>query len=173
MSLSGSHEVTAPQRSDPLRRAREYWRGEHLGIDEEGFIAMTSVLRLHRMISIAIEQEFKKHDIKLNDYMLLVTLELSEKGSRPLARLARALLIHPTTATLATDRLEARGLLARSPHPSDRRTTLVSITGAGRELIQRASGALAALEYGLAGASLQDRSDLVEVIGRVRAALGD
>jgi DNA-binding MarR family transcriptional regulator len=161
------------QRSDPLRRARSYWRGEHLGIDEEGFLTMTSVLRLHRMMTVAIEQEFKAHDIKLNDYMLLVTLELSENGTRSISRLAKALMIHPTTATLATDRLEARGLLQRTPHPSDRRATLVSITTEGRDLIQRASGALGTLDYGLPGTNPGDRADLVEVLDRVRAAAGD
>jgi DNA-binding MarR family transcriptional regulator len=160
-------------RDDPLRRARNYWRGDHLGIDEEGFIAMTSVLRIHRMMTLAIEQEFKSHDIKLNDYMLLMTLELSENGSRPIARLANSLMIHPTTATLATDRLEARGLLARTPHPSDRRTTLVSITDAGRDLVQRASVVLEKLGYGLPGTSTEDRAALVDAIDRVRAAAGD
>lgn len=160
-------------RDDPLSRARNYWRGEHLGIDEEGFIAMTSVLRVHRMMTLAIEQEFKTHDIKLNDYMLLVTLELSDNGTRPISRLASSLMIHPTTATLATDRLEARGLLARGPHPSDRRATLVSITDAGRELVQRASAALEKLGYGLPGTSNEDRAGLVEAIDRVRAAAGD
>jgi DNA-binding MarR family transcriptional regulator len=161
------------QPSDPLQRARMYWRGEHLGIDEESFIAMISVLRVHRLMTVAIEQAFKKHDIRLNDYIALATLEMSENGTRSISRLARALLVHPTTATLITDRLEARGLLARTPHPSDRRATLASITAAGRDLVERASAALGALGYGLAGASSADRGELVEAIYRVRAAIGD
>ena len=160
-------------RDDPLNRARDYWRGEHLGIDEEGFIAMTAVLRVHRMMTLAIEQEFKAHDIKLNDYMLLVTLELSENGTRSISRLANSLMIHPTTATYATDRLEARGLLARAPHPSDRRATLVTITQPGRDLLQQASTVLERLGYGLPGTSSDDRTQLVAAIDRVRAAAGD
>jgi DNA-binding MarR family transcriptional regulator len=74
---------------------------------------------------------------------------------------------------LATDRLEARGLLQRTPHPSDRRATLVSITDAGRDLLQRASAALGDLGYGLPGASSDDRAGLVDAIDRVRAAVGD
>ncbi|MBA3741821.1 MarR family transcriptional regulator [Sporichthya sp.] len=151
------------QRDEPLTRARNHWRGEHLGIHEEGFVAMTSVLRVHRMMTLAIEQEFKTHDIKLNDYLLLVTLELSENGTRPIARLANSLMIHPTTATLATDRLEARRLLSRSPHPSDRRATLVTITQAGRDLLQRASAVLDKLDYGLPGVSGEDRAHLVSL----------
>jgi DNA-binding MarR family transcriptional regulator len=173
LDLAVRYTETTTPRSDPLQRARNYWRGQHLGIDEESFIAMTSVLRIHGLLSVAFEQEFKSHDIKRNDYMLLVTLELSENGTRSISRLARALLVHPTTATLATDRLEARGLLQRTPHPSDRRATLVSITDAGRDLLQRASAALGDLGYGLPGASSDDRAGLVDAIDRVRAAVGD
>ncbi len=160
-------------RSDPVSRARQHWRNQNFGADEGSFLAMTSVLRVHRLMSTAIEQELKPHDIKLNDYMLLMTLAMSDNGTRPLARLARSLLVHPTTATLAVDRLEARSLLARAPHPSDRRATLVSITDAGRELLERASAALEKLGYGLAGTTGEDRADLVEVLDRVRAAVGD
>ena len=160
-------------RSDPVSRARQHWRDQRFGEDEGGFLAMTSVLRVHRMMTTAIEQELKPHDIKLNDYMLLMTLAMSDNGTRPIARLAGSLLIHPTTATLATDRLEARGLLARSPHPSDRRATLVTITGTGRELLQRATKAIEALDYGLVGTTDKDRADLVTVLDRIREAAGD
>lgn len=171
--MTSQYFGASPHRDDPLSRARNYWRGDHLGIDEEGFIAMTSVLRIHRMMTLAIETEFKSQDLKLNDYMLLMTLELSENHTRPIARLASSLMIHPTTATLATDRLEARGLLSRAPHPSDRRATLVTITDAGRDLIQRASSVLEKLDYGLPGTGSEDRAALVESIDRVRAAAGD
>lgn len=162
-----------PHRADPVSRARQLWRDQDFGEDEGGFLAMTSVLRVHRMMSLAAEQELKPHDIKLNDYMLLMTLAMSENGMRPLARLARSLLVHPTTATLATDRLEARGLLERTPHPSDRRATLVRITDAGRDLLQRATKALEALDYGFGGTDSADRAELVEVLDRIRAASGD
>lgn len=160
-------------RSDPVSRAREHWRNQNFGQDERGFLAMTSVLRVHRMMSMAIEQELKPHDIKLNDYMLLMTLAMSDNGTRPIARLAGSLLVHPTTATLATDRLEARGLLVRTPHPSDRRATLVTITVAGRELLARSTKAIERLDYGLTGTNAQDRDDLVEVLDRIREAAGD
>jgi DNA-binding MarR family transcriptional regulator len=162
-----------PERSDPVSRARQHWRKQQFGEDEGGFLAMTSVLRVHRMMSTAIEQELKPHDIKLNDYMLLMTLAMSDNGTRPIARLAASLLVHPTTATLAVDRLEARGLLARTPHPSDRRATLVTITETGRDLLSRATKAIEPLDYGLTGTTSEDRTDLVAVLDRVREAAGD
>lgn len=163
----------AAKPSDPVAWARHFWRKQHLGDGEDAFIAMSSVLRFHRLMTVSIEEELKKHQLNLTDYMLLMTLQLSETGTRPVSRLARGLLVHATTATLATDRLEARGLLSRGPHPSDRRATLVTISDEGRALVRRASAALGAFEYGLAGTSVEDRAELVEVLARLRAASGD
>lgn len=161
------------RQSDPVEWARHYWRKQNLGPGEDAFIAMSSVLRFHRMMTVAIEDDLKKHSLNLTDYMLLMTLELSETGTRPVSRLARGLLVHATTATLATDRLEARGLLSRGPHPSDRRATLVTISDKGRELVRQASASLGAFEYGLHNTSTEDRAELVEVLARLRAAAGD
>jgi len=159
--------------SDPVDWARHFWRKQGLGQGEDAFIAMSSVLRFHRMMTEAIETELKKHKLNLTDYMLLMTLQLSETGTRLISKLAKNLLVHATTATLATDRLEARGLLERTPHPTDRRATLVSITDEGRALVREASQALSQFEYGLAGTSKADRAELVEVLARLRAASGD
>lgn len=158
---------------DPVDWARHYWRKQGLGKGEDSFIAMSSVLRFHRLMTEAVEEELKKHKLNLTDYMLLMTLQLSETGTRLISKLARNLLVHATTATLATDRLEARGLLQRNPHPTDRRATLVSITDEGRSLVQAASHALTAFDFGLAGTSKADRAELVEVLARLRAASGD
>ncbi|MFN2538766.1 MAG: MarR family winged helix-turn-helix transcriptional regulator [Mycobacteriales bacterium] len=158
---------------DPVDWARHFWRKQGLGRGEDAFIAMSSVLRFHRLMTEAIDEELKKHKLNLTDYMLLMTLQLSETGTRLISKLARNLLVHATTATLATDRLEARGLLQRAPHPTDRRATLVSITDEGRQLVQDASRGLESFEYGLAGTSKSDRAELVEVLARLRAASGD
>jgi DNA-binding MarR family transcriptional regulator len=163
-----------PELTDAVDWARHFWRQQQgLGRGEDAFVAMSSVLRFHRLMTETVENELKKHQLNLTDYMLLMTLQLSKSGTRLISRLARNLLVHATTATLATDRLEARGLLERSPHPTDRRATLVSITAAGRDLVQRASHALEQFDYGLAGTSKEDRAELVEVLARLRAASGD
>jgi DNA-binding MarR family transcriptional regulator len=82
-------------------------------------------------------------------------------------------MVHATTATLATDRLETRGLIARSPHPTDRRATLVSITGDGRKLVASATDALRDTEFGLANSTIDDQHRLTDVLARLRLAAGD
>lgn len=161
------------QTHDPVDWARHYWRTQKLGSGEDAFVAMSSVLRFHRLMTVAVEEELKVHKLNLTDYMLLMTLQLSKTGTRPISKLAKALLVHATTATLATDRLEARGLLSRKPHPSDRRATLVEISEEGRALVRAATAALNTLEFGLQGTSTEDRAELVEVLARLRAAAGD
>lgn len=48
--------------------------------------------------------------------------------------LSRALRVTPRNITGLVDALEAHGLVARKPHPSDRRATIVSLTAKGTDL---------------------------------------
>jgi DNA-binding MarR family transcriptional regulator len=52
--------------------------------------------------------------------------------------LALALRIQPSNLVTLLDQLEARGLLARSPDPADRRRHRVELTDAGRRVVERA-----------------------------------
>jgi DNA-binding MarR family transcriptional regulator len=130
-------------------------------------------MRFHQIMTDIVHTELKPYKLNVTDYMLLMTLQLSETGTRLISNLARNLLVHATTATLATDRLEARGLLKRAPHPTDRRATLVSITDAGRLLVREASRSLSAVDFGLTGTSKTDRLAILDVLARLRAASGD
>jgi len=159
--------------TDPIDWARHFWRRHGLGDDEDAFIAMSSVLRFHRLMVDTVETELKRHDLNLTDYMLLMTLQLSETGTRLVSQLARSLMVHPTTATLATDRMEARKLIRREPHPTDRRATLVHITDSGRTLVNDATEALRAVGFGFAGDVHDDQRELIDVLARLRLAAGD
>lgn len=48
------------------------------------------------------------------------------------ARLAEILRVHPATLSVALKRLEGRGLIERTPDPSDRRSVRLSLSPAGR-----------------------------------------
>jgi DNA-binding MarR family transcriptional regulator len=159
------------QSGDAIDRARHYWREQGYGEGEDDFLAMSSLLRFHRLVTVVVEDVLKKHKLNLTDYTILMSLQLSR--TQPISRLARGLLINSTTATLATDRLAQRGLIERKPHPTDRRTTLISISAKGRTLIDKATEALKDSEFGFGGTDIDDRGELIGLLARLRMAAGD
>jgi DNA-binding MarR family transcriptional regulator len=67
---------------------------------------------------------------------ILTTLE--RHGPRTHGELADAERVRPPTITAAVDRLEARGLVARTRDATDRRVARVALTAEGRTLLAEA-----------------------------------
>jgi DNA-binding MarR family transcriptional regulator len=65
---------------------------------------------------------------------------LAQKDGRPFKELADALACRRATITGIVDTLEKKGLVQRAPHPSDRRSTLAWLTGAGQRLLDSTPG---------------------------------
>lgn len=163
----------AVKRSDPVDWASYFWEKNDLGADREAFLAMSSMLRFHRIVTDALEVELKTHGLNLTDYLLLMTLELSENGTRLLSRLAKSLLVHATTITLATDRLENKGLVSRDAHPTDRRATYATITDKGRQFILAVTNTLKEINFGLVGSTPVQQRKLLAALTALRSAAGD
>lgn len=159
--------------SDPVEWAQHFWRQQELDGDEQRFLVLSSLLRYQRLVVDTLDGELRALGLNLTDYLLLMTLQLSQSGTRLISSLARNLMIHATTATLATDRLEAKKLLYRSPHPTDRRATCVTLTDSGRELLRKATVALDALDFGLSGATTTNVKRLGDALNNLRIAAGD
>ena len=168
-----SKQKTPDTLSDPVDWARHYWEQQELDGDEQRFLALTSLLRYQRIVADEVETELKKHGLNMTDYLLLMTLQLSEHGTRLISSLARNLMVHATTATLATDRLEARKLLERSPHPTDRRAPGVKSTSPGRTVVAGAPRALTAVGCGLPGSTPKDVTRLRDALTAMRQSAGD
>jgi DNA-binding MarR family transcriptional regulator len=66
-----------------------------------------------------------------------VLFVLHERGPLVQRELGEALGRTPRHVTTLVDALEATGLVARGPHPTDRRATLVSLTAPGRSAAAR------------------------------------
>ncbi|RZL78359.1 MAG: MarR family transcriptional regulator [Rhodococcus sp. (in: high G+C Gram-positive bacteria)] len=163
----------AVKRSDPVDWASYFWEKNDLGDERDAFLAMSSTLRFHRIMTDALEIELKAHGLNLTDYLLLMTLELSENGTRLLSRLAKSLLVHATTITLATDRLENKGLVSRDAHPTDRRATYATITDEGRQFILTVTNALKEINFGLVGSTPVQQRKLLAAMTALRSAAGD
>jgi DNA-binding MarR family transcriptional regulator len=72
-------------------------------------------------------------DVTLPQYRALVVL--AARGPLRVGDLAAALAIHPSTATRLCDRLVGRRLVRRAVDPGNRRVTTISLTPAGRDVV--------------------------------------
>lgn len=173
MAARNQSTGVVPDITDPVAWAAHYWDEQKLDGEPDRFLALTSLLRFERIVAEQVEAELKNHGLNMTDYLMLMTLLLSESGTRLISSLARNLLVHATTATLATDRLERRKLLARSPHPTDRRATCVTITDDGRAICTKATAGLADAGFGMPHATPAMVNDLREALTAMRNAAGD
>lgn len=156
---------------DPIARAAELW-GERIG-DSSTMAAVTSVMRVQQILQSAVDGALKPHGLTFARYEALVLLTFSRKGSLPMRVMGERLQLHPTSVTNIVDRLEADGLVRRTPHPTDRRTTLAEITEAGRERREVATAAVTAVDFGLRGLTERQTAQLTDLLSKVRKAAGD
>jgi DNA-binding MarR family transcriptional regulator len=83
-------------------------------------------------------------------------------------QLARALAVTPPNIAIWLDRLESRGLVARTRSASDARVQHVRITRAGGGLVERAMALLVQGEQAtLSALSVAERAMLVELLHKV------
>lgn len=101
---------------------------------------------------------------------MLRTLDRCERPCR-LGELAEALDVAPRSVTSKVDQAEADGWIRRVPDPRDRRATLVELTDAGHDLLDRAArqrheGVRARLD----ALDVDEQRTLLDLLRRVAAA---
>jgi DNA-binding MarR family transcriptional regulator len=168
-SRDGGPRGSAPEH-DPVEWMRQRWLERDAPLPDH-FAAMASLLRTSILLTDELDRILREHGLSRTAYLILITLQMSDRETRPLGQLSRALLVHPTTVTLAVDQLATGGLVRRLPHPSDRRTILAKLTPAGRESAIAASSALADRCYGLSGLSGTAARRLTADLRAVRSGL--
>ncbi|WP_030467795.1 MarR family winged helix-turn-helix transcriptional regulator [Lentzea aerocolonigenes] len=156
---------------DPIARAAELW-DDRVG-SSTSMAAVTSVMRVQQIIQSAVDAALKPHGLTFARYEALVLLYFSRKGALPMRVMGERLQLHPTSVTNIVDRLESDGLVRRTPHPTDRRTTLVEITDAGLKRREDATAAVVEVNLGLKGLTDRQTEQLTELLAKVRRASGD
>jgi DNA-binding MarR family transcriptional regulator len=158
---------------DPIALARRNWEEAGWGGDIAiGMEAVTSVMRAHQILLARIEAELKPFRLSFARFELLRLLAFTKHGGLPISKASARLQVHVSSVTHAIDRLGDAGLVRRVPHPTDGRTTLVQITDAGRELVERATVVLNAV-FADIGMSPQQSSELVGAVRALRHFHGD
>jgi len=136
-------------------------------------VAITSIMRAHQIVLARVEPVLKPFDISFARYEVLMLLTFSSRGSLPMRIIGSRLQVHQTSVTNAVDRLEGAGLVRRLSHPSDRRTTLVEITEAGRSLAHRATASLNTQVFADLGLRAEQVQALIDTLAAFRLASGD
>jgi DNA-binding MarR family transcriptional regulator len=136
-------------------------------------MAVTSVMRVQQVWLARLNEALEPFDLTFARYEALMLLYFSRAGSLPLGKVGARLQVHPTSVTNLIDGLERLGYARRTPHPSDRRTTLAEITGSGRAIAEAATEALNALKFGTAPLTKSDLEAITAVLRRQRIAEGD
>ena len=162
-----------PLSFDPIEEAARQWR-RHWGPRMVApMTAVTSVMRVQQLWLSRLNDELKPYDLTFPRYEALMLLYFSRSGALPLGKMGARLQVHPTSVTSLVDGLERLGYAERTPHPSDRRTTLATITDSGRRVAEEATEALHAIRFGTQPLSRSELESVTAVLGRVRLEAGD
>jgi DNA-binding MarR family transcriptional regulator len=162
-----------PLSRDPIADARRNWEEHGWPEVAAPMAAITAVMRTQQILLARIEATLRPFGLTFARYELLALLSFALKGSLPMKKASALLQVHPTSITNAVDRLERAGLVARSPHPTDGRTTLIELTGEGRSLAKRSTAALNSEVFSDPGFSPGDVDQLIRILGDFRRNAGD
>jgi DNA-binding MarR family transcriptional regulator len=114
------------------------------------------------LIDVA-DEKFERTGVAANEYSVLAILERDSPGSQ--LELSKLLGKAPAMVVAAVDGLEARGLVARTRDPSDRRRSRVTLTPAGVKKLAEcdalADEAVAELLPGLDGSEVAQLKQLL------------
>ena len=135
-----------------------------------GFRALTSLVRSYAAAVREVDRHLRPLGLTLSRFEILLLLSFSRGGRLPMMRIRDLLLVHGSSVTYLVGRLEEAGWVSRGGHPDDRRVSLVSLTGEGRALVERAAAHLAESGFGVFAALDDERlgqlGDLLDELRR-------
>jgi DNA-binding MarR family transcriptional regulator len=165
--------VPDPLPFDPIDEASRQWR-KHWGNDVvPSMAAVTSIMRVQQILTARLNALLKPFGLTFARYEALMLLYVSRRGALPLGKMGERLQVHATSVTNAVDGLERLRYAERTPHESDRRRTLASITERGRAVAEEATAALNAAEFGTSPLGRDELESLVHTLRSVRSDAGD
>ncbi len=158
---------------DPIDEARRQWEAHGWHRAAPGMALVTSVIRVQQLFLARIDAVLRPFDLSFARFELLALLSFSRRGALPLSKAGERLQVHPASITNVVNRLEADGLVRRTPHERDRRTTLVELLPAGRDVLAGAMAALNEEVFAHPGVSLPEARAIVDLLREIRLGAGD
>jgi DNA-binding MarR family transcriptional regulator len=121
---------------DHVDRIVEAWRRERPELDVAALALLARLFRTAHLADAVLGQQLAAHGLQPGWFDVLAALR---RAGEPYAltptQLMRTMLLSSGGMTKRLDRLADAGLIERGPDPSDRRGTLVRLTGRGKTTI--------------------------------------
>ncbi len=151
----------------------EQWRRERPDLDPSPIGVIGRISRLARELEQRLEPTYLSEGLEPGWYDVLATLRRQGEPYRLRPTdFAGSLMLTSSGTTKRLDRLERAGLIAREPDAADRRSTLIALTDAGRELVDAATAAHLANEHRiLAGLTEAEQQRLADLLRKLTLAL--
>lgn len=110
-------------------------KATHAGLDPLASEAFVALLRVAGRLLHDLNAACAEHDITHDQYNVLRILRGVHPQGHPRYEIAARLVSRAPDVTRLLDRLEKRGLVARSWQPENRRLSIATITSAGLALL--------------------------------------
>ena len=144
----------------------EAWQRERPDLDVQPLSVLSRVTRLARLLDHARAESFQIHDLDGWEFDVLAALR---RAGHPYAlspgQLSSQTLVTSGTMTNRVDRLVERGLVRRSPDPTDRRGVRVELTDSGKRAVDGAFADLLKREHTLLESlTTGERAELADLL---------
>jgi len=134
--------------------------------EKAGIHTWLVLMKAHRALKRHAERSIQALDMCLSDFAILEAL--LHKGPQSVRDLGRRIDLTSGSMTTAIDRLEARGLVTRTDHATDRRAWVIHLTAEGKTLISKVfAGHEQAMERAMRGLSKSERTTLTDLLKRL------
>src|SRR3954469_17208190 len=151
----------------------DQWRAVRPELDPAPIGIVGRMSRLARELEARLEPVYRDHGLEAGWHDGLATLR---RGGPPFRMrptdLTASMMLTSSGTTKRLDKLEAAGLIAREPDPTDRRGTLIALTDEGRRVIDAVTADHLANEAELISAlSADEQRRLADLLRKLRLGL--
>jgi MarR family 2-MHQ and catechol resistance regulon transcriptional repressor len=140
-------------------------------VDASGTHLWLVMMKAHRTLQRLATHSIESAEVGLSDFAVMEML--LHKGPQPVNEIGRRIELTSGAITTAVDRLEARGLVAREAHATDRRARIVRLTAAGeKQAVKVFASHKAAMDLAARGLSKIERATLIRLLKKLGTSAG-